>query len=523
MYLATILGALAHETGVATPRQVAECLAEWQRHADEVLLQDYISGAQCGLAEGAGAALLTAFRDATCHCVSCGRFHRGDRLKLDGPVLRCPDCDSQHVRRDPPVREAVRQSSGQLFESCAPDTPDTVQLAGCWRVSEQVGVGAVGRVYKAWQDHLDRHAAVMTMEVSAQLEFVERFQRAAGVWSRLHHPQVAQVIATARYNGRPAILVEWMDGGSLHDVLVEHGPLAPTMVADAGAAVARALASAHETGLIHGDVNARNILWSRDGGVKLSGFSLDAVRDAALRSADDAQPFAEPPFRAPEQLARSTIGPQTDTWLLGATMFHLLTGTCPLAGEPLPDVGELQPRVPPAFASMLMTMTDARPAARRPESMDQIATQLERLASVEPQTAGHHVSRPTRRIGAGLLGSVEVIELPPHPVLRDWIELQLLINVLHGDGAVRFVIDLSRCDSLSGSGASALAHLQQSTGGAVRVVLAGVPARVKIVIDMLGVAGYLRIAPDVAAAITLLGGGEPRHHRLRDPIVPEQK
>ena len=413
-----------------------------------------------------------------------------------------------------PVRAAVQHNAIAGFEPCDDAAQrDAVQLAGCWVAVDEAGTTGVGRVWRAWHDHLDRLASVLTLEISSQIQIVERFQRAAGVWSRLTHPGVARVLATGRFRSWPAIMVEWMDGGSLDDVLRQHGPLSSDVVADAGAAVARALEAAHHSGLTHGDLHAGNILWNREGVVKVSGFCLGAVRAAAMIEAD-AKPFLQPPFRAPEQTAGGEVGPHTDMWLLGATLYHLLTGTLPPADGPLPDAGRLAPHVPPAMSTLLQRMADPLPG-RRPQSMAEIEPILQRMA-VEPTSAS--ASRPTTRIGAGMIGGIEVVELPVHPEMRDWIDLQVLMSVLHEEGTTRFVLDLEHCQSLAGSNASALSQVQQATGGRARIILAGVPARARIALDLLGVTGFMPMAPDVDAAVKLLGGGNVRRHHLREEM-----
>jgi Protein kinase domain len=190
----------------------------------------------------------------------------------------------------------------------ADDRRVDAEIAGC-RDLVAVGRGGDGVVYRGWQEVPGRWVAVKVYEVG----------RAPVVPGLVHPGVVAEFGRGVLGDGRAYVLMEFCAGGSLHDLLRESGPLPVEVVLDAGIAVADALAYAHGTGVVHGDVTPRNVLVD-SGACRLVDFGGSAerfsYRHAAPAVLDGAAPTAA-----------------DDVYSLGSTLFTVLTGRPPYAGD----------------------------------------------------------------------------------------------------------------------------------------------------------------------------------------------
>ncbi|OKI25212.1 hypothetical protein A6A25_33010 [Saccharothrix sp. CB00851] len=193
-----------------------------------------------------------------------------------------------------------------------------------------VAHGGEGTVYRATQDGLGRDVAVKVLDVTDE-DTVSRFHRELEITVRLgrQHPHIVTVLDTGVIAGRPCIVMEYYDLGSLHDRLRQRGPLPVHEVVAAGIAVADALSFAHGQGILHRDVKPQNILVLPTSYV-LADFGIARGADAAHTASLQLVSYRH---AAPQMVDGRPPAAADDLWSLGSTLFTLLDGQPPFASD----------------------------------------------------------------------------------------------------------------------------------------------------------------------------------------------
>jgi tRNA A-37 threonylcarbamoyl transferase component Bud32 len=212
-----------------------------------------------------------------------------------------------------------------------------VLIAERYSLVKPVGSGGMGRVWLARDEMLRREVAIkevvppdwMTSEERELLR--ETTIREARAAAQLNHPNAVQIYDVVYTEGRPWIVMEYVQSRSLHEVVTEDGPLPPERVAQIGLAVLYALRAAHVAGVLHRDVKPHNVLIAEDGRVVLTDFGL-----ATFDGGDGAMTRAglimgSPQYVAPERAKDGISTIETDLWSLGATLFAAVEGHSPYA------------------------------------------------------------------------------------------------------------------------------------------------------------------------------------------------
>jgi serine/threonine protein kinase len=245
-----------------------------------------------------------------------------------------------------------------------PTAPTGIVLAG-YSDFRLVAQGGEGTVYRARQDGLGRDVAVKVLEAQDDATLA-RFRRELEITVRLgrQHPHIVTVLDTGVVRGRPCIVMEFHDLGSLHDRLRDRGPLPVAEVVAAGVAVADALAFAHAQGVLHRDVKPQNVLVLPTSYV-LADFGIARAVDAGHSASLQLVSYRH---AAPQMVDGDKPAAADDLWSLGSTLFTLLDGRPPFAGADPDDdsmlaylgrVRSAQPRaltradVPPALAAII--------------------------------------------------------------------------------------------------------------------------------------------------------------------------
>ncbi|WP_162602258.1 Stk1 family PASTA domain-containing Ser/Thr kinase [Nocardioides daejeonensis] len=221
-----------------------------------------------------------------------------------------------------------------------PDDPLVGRLLdGRYLIGERIDRGGMATVYQALDQRLERTVAVKVMHpgLGDDEEFAARFVREARHAARLSHPNVVAVHDQGRENGTVFLVMEYVPGHTLRDVIRAEAPLPPRKALALAEPIVAALAAAHEAGLIHRDVKPENVLISDrpDGAkVKVADFGLaKAISADTQHTATGGVLIGTVSYLAPELVVDGRADTRADVYALGVVLFELLTGKRPHEGE----------------------------------------------------------------------------------------------------------------------------------------------------------------------------------------------
>ncbi len=294
--------------------------------------------------------------------------------------MRCPECDKTYDED----AEFCPQDGARLLADSMTDPFIGRVLDGRYRVTERVGHGGMGTVYRAVQVNVQRDVAVKVLRADAAADERPRryFEAEARIISRLAHPHTLRLIDFGvSGEGQLYIVTEFLEGRSLEQVIEQDGRVEPEQMLAILRDVADALTEAHGFDVVHRDLKPGNIFLQQVGDrevVKVLDFGVARYSGRSFQTTTGSV-LGSPGYMAPEQAAAEAITPATDLYSLGVTAFHCLTGRPPFVGDN-PYVVMLQhvhERVP-AFADFgvsvpgpveaLVRRLMAKEPAERPES-----------------------------------------------------------------------------------------------------------------------------------------------------------
>ncbi|MFJ9454397.1 serine/threonine-protein kinase [Kitasatospora sp. NPDC101447] len=274
-------------------------------------------------------------------------------------------------------------------------------VAGRYVMDRPMGAGGMGEVWAAQDQLLDRRVAVKLLHRTTG-DGRERFLREARAAAGLQHPGIVVVHDFGEFENAPFLVMELLEGRSL-EARPDDGPVTVGWVAEVGARVAEALATAHASGLVHRDVKPSNLFLTADGGVKLLDFGLVHERPQPAQDgpqqADHTIAAGTLAYMAPEQYLGRSVDARADLYALGGTLYALLVGHPPVRGRadrvqpaPPPRLRDERPDVPRELDLLIGSLL-ARDPARRPAGAAAVAEQLWKVAGRHgrrkaPQTVG---------------------------------------------------------------------------------------------------------------------------------------
>ncbi|MFJ8360492.1 serine/threonine-protein kinase [Streptomyces sp. NPDC093984] len=251
-------------------------------------------------------------------------------------------------------------------------------IAGRYQLNTTIGRGAMGEVWRAYDQMLDRPVAVkVLLDRNADPTATSRFRLEAQTAGRLHHPHVVGVLDFGEHEGRLFLVMELVEGASLARVLADDGPLPAEQVAAIAAQAAAGLAVAHEQGIVHRDIKPGNLLLDAGGTLKIGDFGIARFMDDPSGALTvTGQIVGTSLYIAPERALGKPAGPASDVYSLGCVLYQLLTGRPPFrADSPIAilhqhlDAAPVPPRelgaaLPPAFENYLLGLLAKRPEDR---------------------------------------------------------------------------------------------------------------------------------------------------------------
>ena len=309
-------------------------------------------------------------------------------------------------------------------------------LDGRYQITRRLARGGMATVYTAVDNRLTRTVAVKVMHVGLgdDAEFARKFDREARSAARLSHPNVVSVFDQGHDEGRPYIVMEYVDGHTLRDVINAEAPLTPLRALEITEPVLSALACAHEAGLVHRDVKPENVLINGRGQIKVADFGLAKAITSQSSTATQGLLIGTVSYLPPELVLNASADARSDVYSAGIVLFELLTGRKPHTGEtpiqvayahvhadvPPPSTLPTAGFIPP-YLDALVGRATSRDADLRPHDARVLLSQVRRVRAAvrdgladDPELTQDLSSvRPTP--GGRAAADGEVTQLVPAP------------------------------------------------------------------------------------------------------------
>jgi predicted Ser/Thr protein kinase len=251
------------------------------------------------------------------------------------------------------------------------------QTLGPYRIIEQIGIGGMATVYKAYQPSMDRYVAIKVLPavLARDAAFLKRFQREAKVVAKLEHKHILPVHDYGEQEGLTYLVMRYVEAGTLKDRLAA-GQLDLPEIYRIIAQVGAALDYAHRLGVIHRDVKPSNVLIDSQGDVYLTDFGLARIMESSDQLTATGVGVGTPAYMAPEQGQGLKIDHRSDVYSLGVMLYEMVTGQVPYRAEtpmavvikhitePLPLPRQIVPDLPEEIERVVLKALAKKPEDR---------------------------------------------------------------------------------------------------------------------------------------------------------------
>ena len=289
-------------------------------------------------------------------CPECGTWNRA-------VALACARCTADLPAVPTPPTEPPDEEIGQLRRI----------TGNRYRVLRRIGSGGMAHVYYAEHQLLRRPLVIKVLHthLAREAEMRERFRREAEAACTLNHPNICSIIDYGEAGEAVFIVLPFLSGGSLADILVREKTVAPTRAASACVQVACALDYAHRHGVVHRDVKPDNVLFDDDEHAVLTDFGIATARFHGRLTASG-RAMGTPHYMSPEQAMGKMVDGRSDIYAVGVMLYEMLLGFPPFDGADSYSIGykhvHEQPvapevvdsRTPPALAQIIMKCLEKR-------------------------------------------------------------------------------------------------------------------------------------------------------------------
>jgi serine/threonine-protein kinase len=350
-------------------------------------------------------------------------------------------------------------------------------FTGRYQIVRHLARGGMAEVYLARDLLLDRPVALKVLfpEFATDRSFVERFRREARSAANLNHPNIVSIYDWGEEEGTYFIVMEYVDGLTLRDVIRRQGPLLANRAAEIGADIAGALHFAHVHGVIHRDVKPGNVLITTSQ-VKVTDFGIARAGDPAESLTQAGAVMGTATYFSPEQAQGHVVDPRTDVYSLGVVLYEMVAGRPPFTGdnpvsiayqhvreEPVPP-SRHNPDVPPVFEAIVAkameknrvnrytSAEDLRADLLRYNAGHPVSAQIPAVPAVGavtgvlPTGAGGMAGGDTTRVQPGIDGTRVVVpgdtfvQVDDRPRARTSTYIVILVTLLALLGGLLFLL-----------------------------------------------------------------------------------
>ncbi len=308
-------------------------------------------------------------------------------------------------------------------------------IAGRFEIGAVIGAGATGNVFMGIDRLTGDKVAIKQLRrdlAMFQPEMVERFRREGEALRRLNHPNIVKVLAAAEEEGQHYIVMEYVGGGSLEDLLIKNPQLPVEQVVAIGLELADALSRAHHLEILHRDIKPGNILLAEDGTPRLTDFGL--ARFGQLPGLTEyGSILGTFLYLSPEAVENRELDERSDIWSFGVVLYEMLTGRLPFQGDspfdiawairsqPLPPIENYRPAVPARLADLVGRML-RKDGSARPASARLVGAELEAIQKELKKGRGR--SEPGAITGpAARPAKIRVLIVDDHAVVRQGLRM----------------------------------------------------------------------------------------------------
>lgn len=302
-------------------------------------------------------------------------------------------------------------------------TTETPLINNRYQLGTLIGCGSMGNVFTGYDTLTGETVAIKQLRVERTAntpQMVERFMREGEALRRLNHPNIVKVMATIDEGSQHYIIMEYVSGGSLADLLAQQPQLPLDRVVSIGLELSDALSRAHHLHILHRDIKPANILLAVDGTPRLTDFGLARIGQmpSLTESGSILGTFY---YLSPEAVENREVNERSDLWAFGVVLYEMLTGQMPFRGESpfdiiwaiknqaLPIFENTRSGIPPALAKLIRRMLRKDNAARV-DSARQVGAELENIQ--RELKARNPVSDSGSRAGDPATGETEPAAFP---------------------------------------------------------------------------------------------------------------
>lgn len=310
-----------------------------------------------------------------------------------------------------------------------------------YRITELIGTGGMAHVYRAVSIATRRNVAVKVLkeEYRNDPDFLRRFERESRAILHFSHPNIVRAYGIGEYEGLPYIIMEYVEGRTLKDILLETGPLSEKRAVDITSQILLALAAAHKEGIVHRDVKPQNVIITPDGTAKLADFGIARDTGADTRTFSGDKVVGSVQYISPEQAMGKDVTAAADLYSAGVMLYELVTGTVPFTADssvsvalmhisdPPEEPAVRNPALSPAINAAILKALQKTPEERFPS-----AGEMRRVLLLALQNPGETDLSPLPEDAQDALAEEETAELnaQKQEVHRHWsVRIAALITI----------------------------------------------------------------------------------------------